>query len=911
MANIESLFANIVRFSFIACVLLSACMWLMQHLRQPLERARLIEITLLTTALTLVWGLFNAAPSIDLPLLPASGSIPLNSRDSNADTLLRPEAPAKSLERSLAVDQPANDTNRSLAAPQDAAAPEKELPKSEFAAANGLHLLTVLKYTFTTAFLVISALNLLYLAFGCLLTRRLLNRCTPLAGPAQGRIEKILRQFSKQPNASVVCSKSIDVPMVVGFIRPTILLPERLAKEGADPLELEHSLAHEWGHIQLHDLLTWQLVSLCQVFLWIQPLYWVLRRELRIAQDQLADQFAVEQTNEHTAYAATLVGLSRARQRLLPGTLTMAGRKSNLYRRIEMMMNENFKMSRATRKSILFASLLLFMATGGVMSSLRLTRAATPQYVPTSGISETGNDNAGPAKSETNTEAAEHSGVVLDVDTGKPIAGAIVTVTRLESRNWEELGVTKSVTDENGKYTFEIPPEQLKQPFLYISFDVDHPTYARRHGGSYSYEMMIDNLKNGEQPWFSQFRLIRGEKLTGRLVDASKKPISSVHICSVCDADLKEVFDRQSYTDGKTDANGRFEIIVPYEGGLKLSLVPLDHCMKYIEVGAKRGDIGDIVLESGLTIQGIVKDAAGKPMSDLWVNATPEKDNKDASYEMKRSAKTDKDGKFVIQAVKAEPHVFEVATQAMGALEKERYANFRETPPPAVFVTKTININEDAPKQPIVLQAVPHVSIIVQHFTSNGEISTGHSPQVFGKFDGKFYWNATGKRISKGKFELLVPHGIEEAELRFITNEHTALKVQLDGGEPTPQNSFRFKKLEEHMDNIRVISYSAGILKLDIVDESGQSIKDASIFAHYDIADSPTEEMMMNTQIGWNKEEALFRLSSIVPEYPVSVTFRASGFLTQKQKITLHEGERRTVKVVMKPGNDEPASKTK
>ena len=46
--------------------------------------------------------------------------------------------------------------------------------------------------------------------------------------------------------------------------------------------------------------------------------------------------------------------------------------------------------------------------------------------------------------------------------------------------------------------------------------------------------------------------------------------------------------------------------------------------MKSIEIGKKRGDLGDIALESGFPIQGVVRDAKGKPMEGLWVNITPE-----------------------------------------------------------------------------------------------------------------------------------------------------------------------------------------------------------------------------------------------------------------------------------------------
>ena len=140
----------------------------------------------------------------------------------------------------------------------------------------------------------------------------------------------------------------------------------------------------------------------------------------------------------------------------------MASGKSNLYRRINMLMNEKLGMVRVSRKSALLSFAILFATAGGLLTSLQLTHAAFP--VVEDSPNETGKDEkvgtkdaatiVAAAEKDTKKKPAEHSGVVVDVDTGKPIAGVTVTVTRMESENWTELAVTESVTDENGKYTF-------------------------------------------------------------------------------------------------------------------------------------------------------------------------------------------------------------------------------------------------------------------------------------------------------------------------------------------------------------------------------------------------------------------------------------------------------------------------
>ncbi len=171
-------------------------------------------------------------------------------------------------------------------------------------------------------------------------------------------------------------------------------------------------------------------------------------------------------------------------------------------------------------------------------------------------------------------------------------------------------------------------------------FDIDHPEYAGRQCGSYGYGMIVQNLENGEQPWFSEFKMVRGEKIVGRLVDENKRPISGAQIRGNCAP--KSGYDRVRSTsiDGVSDKDGRFELVVTHDGMTKVSFIPPDHCMKHVNLGDKRGDIGDITLDTGFPIHGVVKDAKGNPISGLWVNIKPEEKQSGASYEMKRSCKT-------------------------------------------------------------------------------------------------------------------------------------------------------------------------------------------------------------------------------------------------------------------------------
>ena len=912
MANVDFFFSEIVRWHIIALILLLATCVFMRFLRQPLERMRVIQISLVTLCAMLLLGVADVIPTIDLALIPADSmqtAVSISDSIDAADEMRNPGGDeigelASAPDFSIVV-PPLDDSSTVTELSSDGNV-IRDAKLSIVEVSRDINVISLMKNTFVYGILFVSLMNVAYLGIGFIATYRLVASSTPVSDAAAQRVDRIVGQFAESGcRPRVRCAKT-RVPIVTGIWRPTILLPETLCRPDADEMALRHSLAHEWGHIARCDLLTWQLISLCQIFLWIQPFYWVLRRELRIAQDQLADQFATGHTGDHANYAETLLEFCRSRQIILPGSLAMAEGKSNLYRRIEMLINDKFLIVRVARKSIVLPFAVLMLGTGVVLTSLQFSQAA-PAPIPFEQPDLEEDKNAS-TKVADDEESAEHSGVVTDADTNKPIAGVTVTVTRMNSKDWRELAITESTTDENGKYAFTIPPDQLSQRYLYIMFDIDHPEYARRHCGSYGYSMIVKNLENGEQPWFSKLQMVRGEKVSGRLVDENQQPIAGAQLRF--NSAPKSGFDRvrSSFVDGVSGEDGRFEAVVTRDGAAKLSIVPPRHCMKHIDLGDKRGDLGDISLEDGVPVEGIVQDAEGNPMRDLWVNLTPEDDRREASYEMKRSCKTDAQGVFRSRPVKSGKYLVQVQTKATGALEKQTYANFHDVPPPAMFVDQTIHVAEDSARKPVILRAVPHVLITCQFNKPNGDISPGHSPSLFGSIDGKRMWIRKGKRTGAGAYELMAPHGFEDVELRFVTNEHSALMIQFEGGELSPQDSYRFERLESDISNIRVVRYRAAIAKIKIIDETGTPLKEARIHASYALPKDATDAMMMGNQIGWNREDGLFRLSSIVPNREFTVHASLDGYEATTESITMQDEERRTVTITLKKAENESES---
>jgi beta-lactamase regulating signal transducer with metallopeptidase domain len=76
----------------------------------------------------------------------------------------------------------------------------------------------------------------------------------PLADPWPDRVARLKERLGIRRAVTLLESARIEVPMVVGWVRPAILVPVA-ALSGLGMPELEAILAHELAHIRRHDYL--------------------------------------------------------------------------------------------------------------------------------------------------------------------------------------------------------------------------------------------------------------------------------------------------------------------------------------------------------------------------------------------------------------------------------------------------------------------------------------------------------------------------------------------------------------------------------------------------------------------------------------------------------------------------------
>jgi hypothetical protein len=111
---------------------------------------------------------------------------------------------------------------------------------------------------------------------------------------------------------SVLRSSLAKTPLVVGYLRPVLLIP--VAMVAQLPLaELEAILAHELAHVRRHDFLVnlWQ--TLLETVFFYHPAVWSLSHRLRAEREHCCDDIALSVVGDPVCYGRALLHVEELR----------------------------------------------------------------------------------------------------------------------------------------------------------------------------------------------------------------------------------------------------------------------------------------------------------------------------------------------------------------------------------------------------------------------------------------------------------------------------------------------------------------------------------------------------------------------------------------------------------------------
>lgn len=179
----------------------------------------------------------------------------------------------------------------------------------------------------------------------------------------------------------------VKVPVVVGHLKPIILLPVGLLA-GLPSEQVEAILLHELAHIRRNDYVVNFLQIVVEAMFFFNPgLLW-LSSVLKEERENCCDDVALQQTNDKIGFVQALISFKE--HQLYGGAYATAfpGKKNYLMRRVVRILSNDNKLFGRGEKIFFATSILLFgliVATAAV-ASIR-ENISTPAKKPVSTVS--------------------------------------------------------------------------------------------------------------------------------------------------------------------------------------------------------------------------------------------------------------------------------------------------------------------------------------------------------------------------------------------------------------------------------------------------------------------------------------------------------------------------------------------
>ena len=199
-----------------------------------------------------------------------------------------------------------------------------------------------------------------------------------LASPSsrwQPACERLAANIGLRRLIHVVESTLVDVPSVVGWLQPVIVLPIA-SLAGLAPAQVEAILAHELAHIRRHDYVINLLQTLAETLLFYHPAVWWVSARVRAEREYCCDDVALELSGDAMGYATALAELESRRS--IGRSIVMAANGGSLVDRVGRILrvpSHDSPRSPGWIVTIVFTA--LFTASAGVVQWLPTKVAGT------------------------------------------------------------------------------------------------------------------------------------------------------------------------------------------------------------------------------------------------------------------------------------------------------------------------------------------------------------------------------------------------------------------------------------------------------------------------------------------------------------------------------------------------------
>lgn len=182
-----------------------------------------------------------------------------------------------------------------------------------------------------------------------------LKHSLKLAVPTAWQVlfQDMVKELKIKKNVGFYLSNQVNVPLVIGFIKPVVLFPVAFATQ-LDLVHVEAILIHELGHIRRNDYLLNIMKTAMETILFFNPFTWLCSNLIQREREHACDDLVLHQTHTPLTYAHALLQIELLKEKETPVfSMAAGGNNHHLYQRIKRITD--MKTTYNTAKQQLFA----------------------------------------------------------------------------------------------------------------------------------------------------------------------------------------------------------------------------------------------------------------------------------------------------------------------------------------------------------------------------------------------------------------------------------------------------------------------------------------------------------------------------------------------------------------------------
>jgi len=328
-----------------------------------------------------------------------------------------------------------------------------------------------LPYLVTGWLVGVFGLSLWHLGGWAQLQRLKRQMVTPVDVSLHATLNELAAKLRVHRAVRLVESALVQVPTVVGWLRPVILLPAS-ALTGLTTEQLEALLAHELAHIRRYDYLVNMLQTVVETLGFYHPGVWWISHKIRLERENCCDDLAVGLSGDRIRYARALTSMEEIRASR--SELAVAASGGNLFGRIRRLIGKNASDSNRAGWipsviTILLIAIIAIPTSIALNNDVRI-KDQKGSIAPNKVVLKLADPNSQPVVGARVGTSVEWS------DTGKnpPIWFLRDGGTRRKARVKSDK--SGKVTLGTGDVFWSVPPTEQKAPI--VALDEDHSLAA-------------------------------------------------------------------------------------------------------------------------------------------------------------------------------------------------------------------------------------------------------------------------------------------------------------------------------------------------------------------------------------------------------------------------------------------------